>query len=118
MVSNRRLLLYTAKNFVIKHDYNSVTSLMKKRSQFFARQRRYQMVFVFLLLVSTLTSQLHIERSIWVEERSSDFWDYIVNRKFTETDWYENFWMRKETYTTNLKHTLRKILIFVNRFLQ
>ena len=98
MVSNKSLLLYTARNFVIKHDYNSVTSLMKKRSQFFARQRRYRMVFVFLLLVSTLTSKLHIERSIWVKERSSDFWDYIVNRIFIETDWYENFRMRKETF--------------------
>ena len=47
---------------------------------------------------STVTSQLHIDRSIWVKERSSDFWDYIVNRAFNQNEWYENFWMRKETF--------------------
>ena len=56
------------------------------------------MAFFFLILMSTLTSQLHIERSIWVRPRSSDFWEYIINRTFNENDWYENFKMRKETF--------------------
>ena len=56
------------------------------------------MAFFFLILMSTLTSQLHIERSIWVRPRSSDFWEYIINRTFNENDWYENFRMRKETF--------------------
>ena len=53
---------------------------------------------LLLLLASTLTSQLHIEKSILVKERSSDFWDFIVNRTFNQIGWYENFRMIKETF--------------------
>ena len=63
MVSNNKsLLLCTARNLILRPDYSSLRSIIKKRNLFLARQRRHRMVFVFLLLVSTLTSQLHIER--------------------------------------------------------
>ncbi|XP_060854937.1 uncharacterized protein LOC132932573 [Metopolophium dirhodum] len=35
---------------------------------------------------------------MWMKNRSSDFWDRIVNSNFEEEDWLENFRMSKETF--------------------
>ena len=98
MASTKILLMCALRNCHIGDDIRCLIHFVKKRNNFFGRQRRHKMVFLFLLLASTLTSQLHIERSICVKERSSDFWDYIVNRTFNQNDWYENFRMGKETF--------------------
>ena len=66
---------------------------------------------LFLLLASTLTSQLHIEKSILVKEKSSDFWNSIVNRTFNQIDWYENFRMIKETF----KYLRNELKVYIEK---
>lgn len=39
-----------------------------------------------------------MSRRMWMKNRSSDFWDRIVNSNFEEEDWLENFRMSKETF--------------------
>lgn len=38
---------------------------------------------------------LQTKRSIWIKERSSDFWDRIVHNHLTDKDWIESFRMKK-----------------------
>ena len=64
---------------------------------FRARQSRQKMLLLFLVL-SSLVASKNVERSIWMKRRSSHFWDYIVNRTFSERDWYENFRLSKATF--------------------
>ena len=70
----------------------------KMKKTFRSRQEKQKNMFLLLLLTALLTSQFHIERSVWIRRRSSNFWEYIVNQTFTEQDWYDNFRMRKETF--------------------
>jgi len=60
------------------------------------RNSRQKLEFVFLLLAA-ICSSCHIDRTVWMQ-RSSHFWDFIVQRNFTTHDWYENFRMRKTTF--------------------
>ena len=37
-------------------------------------------------------------RSLWMKERSSYWWDNVVNRTFSAHDWLENFRMSQATF--------------------
>ena len=54
------------------------------------RSSRQKLEFVFLMLVA-ICSSYHVERTVWMQNRSSHFWNFIVKRTFTMHDWYENF---------------------------
>ena len=50
------------------------------------------------MLLSAICASFHVERRVWIKQRSSHFWQYIVKRTFSASDWHENFRMSKETF--------------------
>lgn len=65
------------------------------------RFRQIQRVFALVgIMVCTLTRicRIFLPRSVWVKERSTDWWVRVVNGTWTEKDWRENFRMCKETF--------------------
>ena len=65
--------------------------------RFRRRQSQKKMQFIFLLLVSIVLSK-KVHRHVWMRTRSSHFWEYIINRTFSDKDWYENFRIRRHTF--------------------
>ena len=64
---------------------------------------RFRQTQRFLALVGiavcglTRVCRIFHYRSVWVRERSSDWWHRVVNRTWTADDWRKNFRMCKET---------------------
>ena len=47
--------------------------------------------FYFVIFLSAVTcAHLTVDRSIWSHERSSTWWDRIVNQSFNDRGWLEN----------------------------
>ena len=50
---------------------------------------------MFVLMIATATLNSHgimsSTRITWAKERSSTWWEQVVNSTFTENDWLENF---------------------------
>ena len=65
--------------------------------RFRRRQSQKKMQFIFLLLVNIVLSK-KVHRHVWMRTRSSHFWDYIINKTFSDKDWYENFRVRRRTF--------------------
>ena len=57
--------------------------------------QKLAMIFLLLTVVCTL---FHIERRVWMNQRSSHFWEFIVKRSFSKRDCFENFRVRKNTF--------------------
>ena len=58
-------------------------------------QRQAQQRFVFLLLLTGITSST---RELWTKERSTHWWDHVVNSTFTNQNWLINFRLSKATF--------------------
>ena len=67
------------------------------RRRGFARRQSRKRMFALLLCVATLNLQ-SLVRSIWMKERSSYWWERVVNSTFTSHDWMENFRMSHDTF--------------------
>ena len=50
-----------------------------------------------MLSMAALTLQSPV-RSLWVKQRSSYWWEQVVNNTFTPHDWLENFRMSHATF--------------------
>ena len=99
-------------NCVVKHVFfkrvhkkiDQVRKVDKRAKQSRTRQRAFKrqqakerMMFMFLLC----STFLHISiptRTVWENERSSQWWERIVNQTFTANDWKTNFRMSKSTF--------------------
>ena len=71
-----------------------------KRWKAFVR-RQAQQRFVFLLLLTGITSSIgqgSSTRELWTKERSTHWWDHVVNSTFTNQDWLINFRLSKATF--------------------
>ena len=74
-------------------------SVMRRKR--FAR-KQVQERLLFILMIATASLYLYCvgssTRMIWVKERSSTWWEQVVNSTFTEQDWLENFRMSPFTF--------------------
>ena len=72
----------------------------RQRRLILFRRRQAQQRFFFAILasVSTYNSVNSIERTVWSRKRSDAWWETIVNRVFTDSDWVENFRMSEGTF--------------------
>ena len=77
-------------------------ALARKRRLARARRKRILQArehLLFTLALSMLAFNCCLPtRSLWMKERSSYWWDHVVNRTFTAHDWLENFRMSQATF--------------------
>ena len=64
--------------------------------RFWQTQRFLALVGIQVCGLARVSRIFHY-RSVWVRERSSDWWHRVVNRMWTADDWRKNFRMCKET---------------------
>ena len=73
-----------------KRAYNTTGRIKKgracRRRDFAKRQSQERLMFALLLSVAALTLQSPV-RSLWVKQRSSYWWDHVVNSMFTPCDY-------------------------------
>lgn len=97
-----------------KRAYDAFESRKKRRARrrrrFAIIQSRERVMFAFMLSVAALSIQSPV-RSLWMKQRSSSWWENIVNSTFTRFDWMENFRMSRETFVylcNELRSTVEK----------
>ena len=62
-------------------------------------QAQQRLLFVlFLAGISTSIGLGSSARALWAKERSTHWWDHVVNLSFTAEDWLKNFRMSKATF--------------------
>ena len=70
----------------------------RHRMERFSRKQIHERL-CFAFAMSIVAFNLHTPtRSLWAKERSSFWWDHIVNRTFCCRDWLENFRMSQMTF--------------------
>ena len=76
-------------------------------------------MFYFVIFLSAVTcAHLTVDRSIWSHERSSIWWDRIVNQSFNKRDWLENFRMSRGPFLylcSEFKSSLEKRVTVMRR---
>lgn len=70
----------------------------KRRLRRFRERQRKERLLIVTVLGLVLCTSFMRERSLWVKERSSDWWERIVS-SFTQQEWVENFRMSQETFS-------------------
>ena len=69
----------------------------QRRLQFLGRQTQERLLFA--IVMSLLAGSLcKTERLLWSKERSSYWWEFIVNKTFSRSDWLDNFRMSQATF--------------------
>ena len=63
----------------------------------FCRMRKTRRYRLFLALAAILVCNVYVDRSCWMVERSN-VWFEMVERTFTDKEWYNNFRLSKETF--------------------
>ena len=63
----------------------------------FRRMRKTRRYRLFLALAAILVCNVFVDRSCWMVERSN-VWFEMVERAFTDKEWYDNFRLSKETF--------------------
>ncbi len=69
----------------------------RRRRIFVQRQARERLFFTLVLSMLALNC-CSPTRSLWMKERSSYWWDNVVNHTFSAHDWLENFRMSQATF--------------------
>ena len=72
----------------------------RRRWKAFVR-RQAQQRLLFVLLLSGISARIGLgpsARALWANERSTHWWDHVVNSSFTGEDWLKNFRMSKATF--------------------
>lgn len=69
------------------------------RKAFQKQQAKERFLFAFIMSTAIATMHWAADRVVWVKERSSYWWERIVNVTFTPNDWIENFRMSNSTFT-------------------
>ena len=70
---------------------------LRRREAFRRRQAQHRMLFV-LYLCSYVMQVLVPIRTVWMNERTDDWWKTIVNNTFSPHDWLTNFRMSQATF--------------------
>ena len=81
--------------FETRRSHDAVVSRRKRacsrRKRLFARrQTQERLIYAFMLSMFALNLHSPV-RSLWAKERSTYWWEQVVNRTFTPYDWLENF---------------------------
>ena len=73
---------------------------MKQRKAFAKRQREERVLFMFMLEMISFSWLVPPVRTIWCKERSSHWWEHVVNTTFTPHihDWLQNFRLSRDTF--------------------
>ena len=72
----------------------------RRRWKAFMR-RQAQQCLVFVLLLAGISFSIGVgspARTLWAKERSTHWWDHVVNSSFTPQDWLMNFRVSKATF--------------------
>ena len=74
-------------------------SVMRRR-RFARKQAQERLMFFLMIATAYLYSHgvVSSTRMIWAKERSTTWWEQVVNSTFTEQDWLENFRMSRTTF--------------------
>lgn len=80
----------------------------KRREAFQRRQAQQRLVFA-LTLCSFVIPLLSPARMLWEIERSSEWWEKIVNGTFVNHDWLTNFRMSQSTFNYICKLKLKRL---------
>ena len=91
------LLLNESKRSAIKRLKVMKQQRDRRRRAFVQRQAMERFMFVVLMTVAHCNGTSP-ERMIWTKERSSYWWEYVVNSTFTSQDWLENFHMSRQMF--------------------
>ena len=75
-----------------------IVAAKERRLRAFRRLQSHQRFYFLVFLSAVALAHLMVDRSLWRYERSSTWWDRIVNQSFNERDWLENFRMSRETF--------------------
>ena len=94
-----------AVRYLLARRRDAVKRLRWRRKQSFRRRRAFaekqaqeRVMFMCLLAVVACNLQGSGVRTQWAKERSSHWWEQVVNSTFTPRDWLENFRMCRETF--------------------
>ena len=94
-----------AVRYLLARRRDAVKRLRWRRKQSFRRRRAFaekqaqqHVMFMCLLAVVACNLQGSGVRTQWAKERSSHWWEQVVNSTFTPRDWLENFRMCRETF--------------------
>ena len=71
---------------------------IRRRRAFAGRQSQDHLVFMIMLAVVSLNLHVSPVKTLWAKERSSHWWEQVVNSTFTPQDWLENFRMSHDTF--------------------
>ena len=70
----------------------------KQRTAFALSQAQERLIFSLLLATVSVTLQGSAVRSLWCKERSSHWWEHVVQHAFTAHDLNETFRMSHATF--------------------
>ena len=90
-------MLETSSPQAISRRRKAMAARARMRRVFRQRQAQQSILFTFTLSICLLNC-LSTTRTIWAKERSSFWWEYIVNNTFTSHDWITNFRMSRATF--------------------
>ena len=82
-----------------------------QKKRILARKQAQQRLFFVLMMSLVAFNVSSPARSIWVKERSSYWWNYIVSETFSDSDWLDNFRMSQATFIyvcNELRSTIEK----------
>ena len=103
MAMDKRVVAVVVRNISLKRKRRAAKRLermkeerRRRRRAFLRRQAMERMMFLMLMTVSCCN--LSPERTIWIKERSSHWWEYVVKSTFTPEDWLQNFRMSQCTF--------------------
>ena len=106
--------LYTSLRLL--RSYHDRPAARKKRARrirkaFHKQQAKERLLFAFFMSTAIATMHWAAARVVWVKERSTYWWERIVNITFTPNDWVESFRMSRTTFTylcNELRQTIQK----------
>ena len=114
MESEKTLRLYACLR-LLRSKPHRLTARKKRacgiRSAFCKQQAKERLLFTFLMSASLVCMHWSPARAVWVKERSSFWWEHVVNCTFTSNDWMENFRMSQSTFTylcNELRQTIQR----------
>ena len=105
-----RVLASSIVNFMLETSRQAISRRRKamaaraRRKRAFCQRQAQQLILFAFTLSICLLNCLSTTRTIWAKERSSFWWEYIVNNAFTSHDWITNFRMSRATFMYVCNH--------------
>jgi len=73
-------------------------NFLPQRNAFYKRKAQECLLFAFFMSITVLSMHWSAVRVVWAKERSTYWWERIVNSTFTPNDWLENFRLSHNTF--------------------